>query len=619
MSPTDAELGTTRPQTRVREEVPESYRWNLTDIAPTWEAWRDDLVRLRQLMDAYASQKGTLHRGGPHLAEVFRLSDELGQLAYRVYQLPSLTSAEDTRDNDVQAKLQEVQIALARFRQATAWFTPELVAIGWETMRSWLNETKELAPYRFSISESFRQADHVLDEDGERLLAYAGPFQRSPSQTYSMLSTADVQFPTVTRSNGEEATASHAGMMAAFHGWREQEDREAMFRAHLSVYDRSVNTYAAIYNGILQRDWFSAQARHYPSCRAAALDGDAIPESVMDTLITAVSEGVEPLRRYHRLRRRALGVERYFTFDAYLPLVDVHWPFPYDAIGPLVLESVELFGSEYTQTVERAFADRWIDVYETEGKRSGAFSAGVYGVHPYMLLNHADTLSDAFTVAHEMGHSMHTVLSHAAQPFATASYTIFVAEVASMTAEKLFADALLRRTDDPARRAVLLQRQIDHIAGSFYRQTMFAQFELKAHQLVEDGQPITAERLQSLYTGLLGQHFGDTIDDLDANRNTWARIPHFYASPFYVYQYATAEAAAEQIHQRLQSSDPVERAATVTSYLGLLRSGGNDQPVRQLQKAGVDLTTQEPMATLIGTMDRLVTELTEALKQLGAL
>jgi oligoendopeptidase F len=568
-------------------------------------------------MDAYAAKKGTLSYGGKHLAEVFSLSDELGQLAYRVYQLPALASAEDTRDNEVQARLQDVQIAFSRFQQATAWFTPELVAIGWDTMRQWLATTPELEPYRYPISEAFRQAEHVLDEDGERLLALAGPFQRNPSQTYSMLSTADVEFPTVTRSDGEEAVASHAGMMAALHSWRNQADREAMFRAHFSVYDRSINTYAAIYNGVLQRDWFAAQARRYPSCRAAALDGDAIPESVMDTLIATVAEDAEPLRRYHRLRRRTLGVDRYFTYDAYLPLVDVDWPFPYDAVRPLLLESVELFGPTYRDTVERAFSDRWIDVYETEGKRSGAFSAGVYGVHPYMLLNHADTLSDAFTIAHEMGHTMHTVLSHESQPFATASYTIFVAEVASMTAEKLFADTLLTHTDDPARRAVLLQRQIDHIAASFYRQTLFAQFELEAHGLVEDGQPITAERLQAVYVDLLGQQLGDTIDDIEGNRNTWARIPHFYASPFYVYQYATAEAAAELIHQRLLAPEPGQRAAAVEGYLDLLRSGGNDQPARQLQKAGVDLTTPEPMEALIATMDRLVSELNAALEQLG--
>ncbi len=514
--------------------------------------------------------------------------------------------SQDTRDNAVQARLEQVRLALAAFRQATAWYTPELLRIPEETMQGWLDETPELAPYRFGIEESYRMQQHVLDEDGERLLAYASTFNGTPSQTYTMLADADVKFPTVTLSDGTEVVASHANYSQGLHSLRLQADREALFKAHFTVYDGSPNTFAAIYNGVLQKDWFTARSRRYASTLEHKLDDDNIPPSVVENLIATARDGSGPLQRYHQLRKRVLGVDRYRYFDAYLPLVEVDWPLPYDSVGRMLVESVAVFGEDYQRTVERAFAERWIDVYENEGKRSGAFSAGVYGVHPYMLLNYADTLNDAFTVAHEMGHTMHTVLSHETQPFATSSYTIFVAEVASMTNESLFLDRLLAHESDPARRVALLQHAIDDIAAGFYRQAMFADFELRAHREVEEGRPITAEVLQQIYLECLAAFFGDALDDQEWYRNTWARIPHFYGSPYYVYQYATSKAAATLIHRRMTRGDETERAATVASYLELLRSGGNDHPITQLQKAGVDFTTTEPTEALVKEMDGLV-------------
>jgi oligoendopeptidase F len=323
------------------------------------------------------------------------------------------------------------------------------------------------------------------------------------------------------------------------------------------------------------------------------------------------------LQRYHQLRKSTLGLERYRYFDAYLPLAEVEWLLPYDTVGRLIVDSVEVFGADYQKTVERAFSDRWIDVYENEGKRSGAFSAGVYGVHPYMLLNYADTLNDAFTVAHEMGHTMHTVLSHETQPFATSSYSIFVAEVASMTNESLFLDRLLAEEEDPARRVTLLQHAIDDISAGFYRQAMFAEFELEAHRAVESGRPITAEVLQEIYLGVLDGFFAGTLDDQPWYRNTWARISHFYGSPYYVFQYATSKAAASLLHRRMTDGDETSRTATVASYLELLRSGGNDHPVTLLKTAGVDLATTEPTEALVAEMDSLVDRLENELFNLN--
>jgi oligoendopeptidase F len=609
---------TLKPDTRDRNEIPEKYTWDLSQIYPDWPSWESGLERLQEMMDSYQRLKGTLSEGPQRILEASVLSDELGQLAYRVYQYPGLMQSQDTRDNSVQARLEQVRLALAAFRQATAWYTPELLEIHEKTMQGWLDETPDLAPYRFGIEESYRMQQHVLDEDGERLLAFASTLNGTPAQTYSMLADADVDFPTVTLSDGTEMVASHGNYSQGLHTLREQADREALFKAHFTVYNTHPNTYAAIYNGVLQKDWFVARSRHYESALEAKLDDDNIPVEVVENLIDTAKSGAGPLQRYHRIRKERLGLERYRYFDAYLPLVEVDWPLPYDAVGTTIVDSVEVFGADYQQTVKRSFDERWIDVYENEGKRSGAFSAGVYGVHPYMLLNYADTLNDAFTVAHEMGHTMHTVLSHESQPFATSSYSIFVAEVASMTNESLFLDLLLERETDPARRITLLQHAIDDISAGFYRQAMFADFELRAHREVEGDKPITAEVLQATYLDVLGGFFADALDDQEWYRNTWARIPHFYGSPYYVFQYATSKAAASHLHQRMTGGDDRERSATVDAFLELLRAGGNDHPISQLQKAGVDFTTTEPTEALVTEMDELVGRLELELKNLEA-
>jgi oligoendopeptidase F len=607
-----------KPQTRNRAEIPEDCTWDLSHIYSDWTAWESDLDRLQGLMDSYQKLKGTLAEGPRRILEACLASDELGQLAYRVYQYPGLMQSQDTRDNAVQARLERVRLALAAFRQATAWYTPELLEIPEETMRSWLDEAPELAPYRFGIEESYRMQRHVLDEDGERLLAFASTLGGTPSQTYTMLADADVKFPTVRLSDGSEMVASHANYSQGLHTLREQNDREKLFKAHFTVYDDYPNTYAAIYNGVLQKDWFTARSRHYQSALDAKLDDDNIPATVVENLISTARTGSGPLQRYHRLRRETLGLERYRYFDAYLPLVEIDWALPYDTVGKLIIASLAIFGDEYQRTVERSFAERWIDVYENEGKRSGAFSAGVYGVHPYMLLNYADTLNDAFTVAHEMGHTMHTVLSHESQPFATSDYSIFIAEVASMTNESLFLDRLLAEETDPARRVILLQHATDDIAAGFYRQAMFADFELRAHRVVEANRPITAEVLQETYLEVLQSFFADALDDQQWYRNTWARIPHFYGSPYYVFQYATSKAAAVLIHRRMTEGGEDERSATVEAYLELLRSGGNDHPISQLQKAGVDFTTSEPTEALVAEMNELVTQLEDEIEKLGS-
>jgi oligoendopeptidase F len=436
-----------------------------------------------------------------------------------------------------------VQILFAKQHQASSWFNPELLAIPIETVRAWMDADAGLAVYRFAIESLFHEQEHVLDAEGERLLSYVGRFNSVPNDSYSALTTADMKFPTITLAKGSAVTLTYGQYRALLETNRHQADRATAYRAFHETYAANQNTYAALYNGVLQRDWFHAQARGYSSTLEAALHGDDIPTSVVENLIAVTKQGVEPLRRYHRLRRRVLGVDTYRLYDVFVPLVEHEARYPYDEVGDWIVDSVRPLGGEYQQRVRAAFDGRWIDVFENAGKRSGAYSAPVYGSHPYMLLNYNETLDAVFTLAHEMGHSMHTMLSHESQPFVYAGYTIFVAEVPSTLNEALFLDLMLERVSQPRERAVLLQHAIDSIASTFYTQVMFADFELQAHRLVEQDKPVTADVLNGIYARLLREYYGDVIDEEEISRLTWARIPHFFSTPYYVYQYATCFAS----------------------------------------------------------------------------
>jgi oligoendopeptidase F len=449
----------------------------------------------------------------------------------------------------------------------------------------------------------------VLDEQGERLLSYAGRFGSVPHDSYAALTTADMKPATIQLSSGDEVTLTYGQYRAILETNRNQDDRAKAYRAFHESYADRQNTYAALYNGVLQRDWFQARARGYQSTLHAALHGNNIPTSVVETLIRVSKEGVAPLRRYHRLRRRVLGLDNYRLFDLFVPLVQHDAHYAYDRVGEWIVDSVVPLGREYQGRVREAFDGRWIDVFENAGKRSGAYSAPVYGAHPYMLLNYNETLDAVFTLAHEMGHSMHTLLSHQTQPFVYAGYTIFVAEVPSTLSEALFLDFMLERAESREQRAVLLQHAVDSIASTFYTQVMFADFELQAHRLVEQDQPVTADVLSQMYVGLLRDYYGDVIDEETISRVTWARIPHFFSTPYYVYQYATCFASAAKLAREITTGPEADRADARRRYLDLLGAGGNDHPMTLLKAAGVDLSEPSTVQAVVDQLDDLVTRL----------
>ena len=599
-----------------RDEIPAEYKWNLNDIYKNWNEWESGLKDLQSKMDEVTQYKGKLKTGPEVLLKVQKLSDELGILSYKVYRYPQLTYSLDTRNQDAAASLQKVQIAFADYSTATSWINPEMLEIPWTTMEKWLNGNKEFDPYRFGIENLYRLQSHVLDADKEKLLSYFSQFNNTPNDVYTKLSTADVDFPTVTLSKGEQIKATNGNYSRVLSTNRNQDDRKAVFEAHYKTFIQNKNTYAAIYNAICQSDWANAQARNYASSLESALEGNNIPVAVYENLVNTVKANTEPLKKYNRLRKKILGLEKYHSYDGSIPLTDFSKTYPYEQAKEWALASIEPLGKEYNEKYKKALASGWVDVYESTGKQSGAYSAPVYGVHPYMLMNYNETLDNVFTLGHELGHTMHTLLSYENQPFANSGYTLFVAEVASTFNEALLLDYLLKRTEDPKERIAIIQQSIKNITGTFYSQTQFADFELQIHKLVEKGEPVTADILFGIMDDLNNAYYGDTVEKNEFINYIWARIPHFYINPFYVFQYATCFASSSQLYNEYRTSSDKERQKVIERYINLLKSGGSDHPMEQLKKAGVDLTKPEVVKSVIDRMNELVSLLEQEINKL---
>jgi oligoendopeptidase F len=592
-----------------RADIPARFKWNLAHIFKTWDQWQRAYADLDKRIDQYAALQGSLSKSPKQLLAALKLADDIGLLTYKVWYFAALHHDQDLRNSTIDAKRQQVKILFAKARQCSAWFNPELLQIPLETVRWWIAGNAELAIYRFALEDLYRQQAHVLDDKGEQLLSLSDHFSVSPLDAYLALSTADMKHPRVTLSTGEQVTLTFGQYRAILATNQNQADRALVFAEYHKLFESDVNTYAALYNSVLQRDWFHSRARGYRSALEAALHRDNIPTSVVENLIETTKARTEPLRRYHRLRKRVLGLNTYHTYDTTIPLVDFERTYPYNAALKWLPHSVAPLGATYQRQLRDVLFGDWIDVYENPGKRGGAYSAPVYGVHPYMLLNYNDTLDAVFTLAHEMGHSMHTLLSQTRQPFAYFAYTIFVAEVPSTLSEALLLEHMLSLATDDRERIVLLQRAIDGIVSTFYTQVLYTDFELRAHRLVESGQPVTADALSRIYFDLLRSYHGDALDYDEAARVTWARIPHFYESPYFVYQYSTCFASSAQLMKHLTDGSPAERAATVERYLTLLESGGSDHPMALLQRAGIDLSKPETVAAVSEQLDNLVTRL----------
>ncbi len=599
-----------------RDEIPAKYKWDLSDIYKNWDEWNAGMQEAQKKMDEIVSYKGKLKESESNLLKVNKLNDDLGILFFKVYQYPSLTRDTDTRDQSINAKLQQVQIMFAKFGTATSWINPEMLQIPWDTMKVWL-QNPEFKPYKFGIEDLYRQQAHVLDESKETILSYYTRFNQTPTDIYSNLSTTDIDFPNVTLADSSEVQATNGNYGRILATDYNQDDRKKIFEAHYGTYKKDENTYAAIYNAVCQSAWAAAQARNYKSCLEANLDGNNIPVAVYENLVNTVKANTEPLKKYNKLRKKILGLKEYHSYDGSIPLTDFNKTYPYEEAKKWVLASVKPLGEDYQKKLATALKGGWIDVFENTGKRSGAYSARVYGVHPYMLLNYNETLDNVFTLGHELGHTMHTLLSYENQPFATSNYTIFVAEVASTFNEDLLLNYLLTQTTNPKERINLLQQSISEITGTFYFQTLLADFELQAHKLVEEGKPVTAEVLDNIAKDLFDTYYGDAYDKDELLNRVWARIPHIYRTPFYVFQYATCFASSAKLYNDVTTGTDAEKEAAKERYLNLLKSGGNDYPMEQLKKAGVDLTKPETVNAVITQFGKLVDQLETEINKLN--
>ncbi len=595
---------TTTAHIPARSEIALTDTWDLTRLFPEEEAYRDAFVRLKELYPRLAERKGLTGRSAEDLRQTLEVDKEVDLLSERIGHYVSLKNAEDSSDADNLARKAELANLYTRIREATAFLTPEIQAIPDDVFARYLDDPI-LADWRVPLERVRRHRPHTLNEGEERILAAGATAVRGHGETFSQLTNVDMDFGVLTDAEGKEVALSQSSYLALLY----RPDRALRQRAFTQFYKEFTDhkyTLASALASSVRADVFYARVRHHPSAREGSLFGDNVPVSVYDNLIGAVRTHLPALHEYYDLRREVLGLDELHGYDVFVPLVpEVKRRLEFDDAIELVCEALTPLGDEYVSTLRAGLRDRWVDRYESKGKRSGAFSSSSYGNPPYILMNYKpDVFSDVFTLAHEAGHSMHTWFAQRHQPFQTYHYPIFLAEVASTFNEELLTHHLLAHADDPSLRAYLLDRQIEDIRGTFFRQTMFAEFEKAVHAIEEEGGALTLDTFASVYHELLEAYFGPrfTLDpQLDYE---CLRIPHFY-SAFYVYKYATGISAAVSLAQRVLQGGKAETAA----YLGFLHSGGRQYPLETLRAAGVEMESPEPAERLANLFRERVREL----------
>ena len=592
-----------------RAEMNPDFTWDLSHMYENDAAWEAAFKECDAEVDRLAAVRGTLGASAESLKKGLDVFSEIMEKIEKVYIYTMLKKSSDNSDPANQELNGRATRLIVKASMLSSFAEPEILAIPEETLNEYMKD-ESLAVYRQFIENIARGKAHVLDEEREKMLAQLSDAAGSPSDAFEMLTNVDMEFPTVTDENGNEIRLTN-GNFGVFRLSSDRRVRAEAFEKYFGTYKKYNNTLATLYGGSVKFDTYFADVHNHTSARAAALFRSNAPESVYDSLLEAIHGALPSMKRYLALRQKTLGLEKLDAFDLYTPMLeDVKYPMPYESGKALVLEALKPLGEEYCALLRRAFDERWIDVYENKGKRSGAFSCGVYGVHPYVLLNYTDELDDAFTLAHELGHAMHSYKSSETQEYINNDYKIMVAEVASTVNEVFMTMHLLKTETDKKRRAYILNNFLESFRTTVFRQTLFAEFEKEVHDMYKNGQTLTAQALNDTYKALLCKYYeGADIPDIMAYE--WSYIPHFY-NAFYVYQYATGFCSAVAIAKRILDTGDTE------GYLKFLTLGGSDYPLEELKVAGIDLTKPEAVANAMKVFDDTITELEQILDELNA-
>lgn len=588
---------------QTREEIDDRYKWNMRDVYADEDLWKKDIEQAKELFLRLKEFRGGICRDVNSFAECMKLMGEIEWLTEKIYFYANQKYHEDLGCSKYQNMAGESTELLTQFYTASSFVEPELLAADEDLIRNYLKR-EDLQEFTQYFNNLFRQKKHILSDEAEEILAAAQKISQSPSDIFQVFNNADLKFPEIEDENGEKVRITHS-RFGIFLESRDRSVREAAFKQMYSVYGQFRNTIAAIYLASVKKDNFYAEIRKYDSSRQMYLEDGNIPEQVYDNLIETVQENLPLLHRYVELRKRVFGLEEVHLYDLYVPMVnEVDFNVPYEKAKEMVLEGLKPMGEEYGALLRKGFEEGWIDVYENEGKRSGAYSWSIYGVHPYVLLNYQPNLNNVFTIAHEMGHALHSYYSNENQTYTNAGYKIFVAEVASTCNESLLIHHLIENTKSKEEKAYLINHFLEQFRTTLFRQTMFAEFEKITHEMVDSGMPLNQEILCKTYYKLNRKYFGDNIVIDKEIEMEWARIPHFYTA-FYVYQYATGFSAAIALSKRiLELGEPA-----VEDYKKFLKGGSSDYPIELLKIAGVDMGSREPVKAAMKVFEELLEEL----------
>ena len=593
----------------LRSEIDENYKWDLTDIYSNEDDWNKDFDWVKDNIDNYKNFVSKLSESANMLLQCLQFDDEINIKLERLYLYSMLAKDSDMRATKYQAMNDKIKSLYAQISTANSFIHPEILSITEEKLSQFLISNKKLDLYRHYIDDLLRTRPHTLSPEQEKILALSSETTQVAYNVFSMFTNADMKFPTIEDDKGKSMEMSHGRYYMTMYS-KNRDFRERAYKNYYKPFSDYVNTFAALFNGSLKSNIFNAKARNYNSAREAALNRNNIPVSVYDNLIDNTNNNLKPLHRWAKLKKKLLKIDGLHPYDTYVTLFPIkEKKYSYEDAREIVINALRPMGNEYIGSLQTAFNNRWIDVYETRSKRSGAYSSGTtFGVHPYVLLNWTDLLNDVFTLAHEMGHNMHSYFTGISQPYPYANYTIFLAEVASTFNEALLLDYLIKNVNSKEEKLYFLEKYLNNIASTFYRQTMFAEFEMKVYAKSEKGQALTHADLCKLYNEMYQKYWGpEMVVDTEENY-TWARVPHFYYN-FYVYQYATGFVASEALSEKVLT----EGNPAVKKYLNFLKAGSSNYSINILEDAGVNMNSPEPVLATTEKMNQLIDEIESTL------